>query len=505
MNTKGIITEASLKRLEIPADAKANLKFQIEGGATLRKIDVKLRPTSTSDQAIIEKELPYRNIQFVEVTDRLGNVIDRVAIGQVKIEGRTGKVFKQDIISRGNAYLTPEGTIEGTTLTAIGRAGKGIEKAIFTAETTTPESAPTKKGVVRIVKTNTGIRLVEAVEGKGRPLTMRELKDLVIRSEGEQGTKISEAQFVEIQRRTGLKFDAIIANAQALTKREDIFFGRGTGISTRFLETPLEPKASKTKTPFSETFKQPDITENLKSFENIGKNNKVQTNKIKSETAKIMKEISPSPANLEPGIRASIEQGAKQVYAPEEIAFFSPRNDVVESLRNFQKNNAQLDLSVLMKKSNIDILKLNKILDNSLINSEFNQIIQQGEIQVSNLDVNQILKQPQIQIPSINTNIQVPEVPIIDIPTNITGGGYGRNMDAGLKRLNMQLNKRIKDAGKYTASLSAVVGDVGIKVSSKDLDKQLKKLASSEFTGLEVRPLIEVIPSSKKRGRKKKR
>lgn len=491
VNTKGLINEASISKLKIPEATKIELQAQVKGGVTARVIEVKLRPRSTQDQAIIDKELPYKKIEFVEVTDQFGRAIDRVAIGQVNLKGKSGKTFKQDIISQSEAYITPEGTIEGTTLTALGKEGKGIEKAILTAEKTTGQQIPVKKGAVRIVKTDTGVRLIEAIEGKGRPLTQGELKRLVVEGRGETGNKkISESQFLEIRKRTGLKVEALVANSEALIRKQEKLFGKGVGISSNVLEVP-KAKGTSPKTPLSETFKDvPELKKGKNILNEIAKGNRAKTKgtNIKQLEKSIqdvaVPELERAPINVETGVRAALEKGTRNIVKVRNLPVYA----------NLQKN-------IQLQNLGFDSKQLNALLNNQA--NQFNQDIAslQKQIQPQQLNVQQVLEQTQAQVPNLQTpGFNIPNFPITDVPF---ASGGGSRAGGGLKQLNIEVNKKIKKASQYTASLSSAVSGYGVEVDPKKLNKELKKLSQQTFTGLEARPLLK-IKSSKKTKKKKK-
>lgn len=488
VKTEGIIKETSLSKLDIPSLDKVKLEAQVNAGNSVRKIDVKIRPRSTAEQELIETELPYRNIEFVEVTNQFGNVIDRIAIGKVKLEGKSGKVFKQDIISGTEAYIGEGGVIEGTTLTAIGKGGKGIEKAILTTEKTRGEVFPlAKRGAVRVVKTSTGVKLVEALERKGRPLTQAELKDLVLRGQGEEGTiQLSESEFMEVQKRARFRVEALIANNKAVVKTEDVRVGRGSGISTSVLEVPKAKKTFK-GTSFEKTFGEPrkavgDV------LSDIGRQVKEKTSGFKQnvelKVKDFMQAVRNKPADVEAGVRESLSRGVRDVIVPE-----SPRTAVIP-----KSNQAKI--------SNLDVLTADRpsLRFESLIKQLNLQNVGSIESQAQNVSQSLQLENQNLQMPSETFTGPNFTYPNIDIPM---GFPFRRGTEAGLRKLSFDIGKRVKRTSQFTASLSAAVGGVGVEVDEKRLDKTLKKLSEKTFTGFETRPLIVVRPNKKKKSKKR--
>lgn len=500
ISTEGIINEGQLLDLDLSQTDLMNIKTQIESGASIRKIKAEIKPRSTTDQELIFKELPYRDIEFVEIADRSGNIIDRVALGKIKLQGKSGEIFKQEILSKSEGFINPEGLVESRTLTLRGKEGK-FEEAILTTEESSgrvfkfPEEDIINIGSFReqiipkesfrIVKSGTEVKLIESIKPKGRSLTQRELNDLFLRGEGKKGTPISESQFFELQKRTGLRYDVLIENALALAVKRESFIGKGKGISELIVEETSMPKQRKPKTPFENNF--PEIMDQKEIFD-IKEFNK-KTNIIKEKNVNQVKNIIEQPSNIETGIRSALEQTSQKTIPVQKQI---PINLAAQLPKVREKEISKLNFDNIF--NNFGLEENQKIKDmQKQISSQ-----QQGQNQL----IEQALLQPQLQIPSLQMpQFQIPELPInfptITIPEIIRG----KNIDKSLLDLNKKVNKKIKDSSKYTASLSAAVADYGIEVDEKELDKQLKELDVQEFTGLEIRPLLKV----KKRKSKKKK
>lgn len=484
IKSKGIINKDQLSVLDIPSTNRVQLKARLTVGGSLRKLEVNLKPRSTTDQTLINKELPFRKIEFIEVTDRTGRVIERVALGKVTIEGKTGKTFKQDIISASEGFVTPKGSIESETLTLLGKEGKAFERAILTGETT--KGIQIKRGRTRLVKTKTGVRLIEEIEAQGKPLTEKQLKDLTLLRGLDQGKPLSETQFLELQRKSRIQLDLAFVGRKGLTRVQEQAFARGIGVSGSILEVPT-PKGKAPKTPFKKTF-APTPKGKPITFEKIQKGVNKRINKVQNQVQKQIEKISPKfdvPTQVEVGVRAALKKGVKQVQVP------SARIDLVApSVRQSQE---ELLKSLKLQPNILDAKNLAKTL--SLQPSRFSQQVKQSQSQFQQQaqQLQQGFQTPQTPISQVPTIPLVPALPPAPI-------GFGRGVDAFLKQMSQSLKKSSKRQAKFTASLSSVFFQKDPIAISK---KQLKKLSEKEFTGFETRPVV-VLKKAKRKKKKKK-
>ncbi|KKN40582.1 hypothetical protein LCGC14_0732180 [marine sediment metagenome] len=478
IKSKGLINENKLSLLDIPSSNRIELKARLDAGQSLKKLEVKLIPKSTTDQTLINKELPYRKVEFIEITDRFGRVIDRVAIGRITLKGRTGKVFKQDIISKSEAFVTPEG-IESETLTLLGKEGKGVEKAILTAETT--KGILIKKGKLRLVKTKTGVRLVEAIEAKGRPLTEKQLRDLTLSRGGERGKPISETQFEELQRKTKLRIDAVFAGKKILGVKRERLIAEGIGISGGILTVPT-PKGKVPKTPFRKTFAL-ERKPTGKTFQDIQKGVRSKIKKIQEQVEKITPKFDV-PSQIGVGVKESLKKGVRQVQAQR------PLQIAIPSAKQSQKTLQQLQVKP-------SVLNEQFLKDLNLQSNLFNQQMQQ--LQKQFLQPQQQLKQ-QLQVPQLQISTITPTTPIIPI-IPILPFDFRGDVDKTLKKLNERLKKSSERQASYAASLSNVFFQKKPIAISKE---KFKELTEKEFLGFEQRPVL-VLKPRKKSGKKKKR
>lgn len=489
---KGIITETELAKLSIPEANKIELQGRIKAGNALRKIEVEIKPTSTSDAALINKELPYRKIEFVQVTDSLGNVVESVAVGKVEVAGKSGKVYKQDVLAQSTGSLTPEGVLETetTTLIAESKKGKSVpKKAVFTREVST--GVMTKKGNLRVVQTSTGVRLVNEVESRGKPLTEAQLRNLIDESMGEKGKKISQTEFLEIQRRAKFDLDAVIRGSDALIKKQEKYIGKSIGVSTQILEVP-KAKGKYPKTPFSKTFPKEPTIDVKKIFSKSGEMLKQVGRNIKEVIPEF--DIKRTKVNVETGTRAALEEGIKKVGKSRQIPQLAP------VLTQKQINEM---LNQGMNRKQLEKINLNQnIFEDVNIDAKINQQMRNFQKQFENqrLKVNQMLEQPQqLQQPNINVpNFPVPNVPNIPVPPIFDYGG--RDIDRTLKQFDKALKKSSKRSSAYTPSLPEIFFEgTPLEVT----EKQFAELNKKVFTGLEVRPLLKL--KKKKTSKKRKK
>jgi len=119
---KGITSETQIKALHIPEAQKIELLKQFNQGASIKSIEYKIKGANAEDISIIQKGIPRQNIKFVEVTGQSGNVINRIAVGKVKV-GKGAVNFKEDVLTLGRG-TTAKGISDVESIAITSQKGK---------------------------------------------------------------------------------------------------------------------------------------------------------------------------------------------------------------------------------------------------------------------------------------------------------------------------------------------------------------------------------------------
>lgn len=477
---KGFVTEQNLRKYDLPAKDVNDIKASLQGGYSLQRVEGQIKPSTIADKELINKELPYRKIEFIVVTDRLGNVIKRVAVGKTEITTKQGKVYKQDIIAESFGQIF-NSNLETTTITATGKrlsitgqALKGIEKATVTKEISTGEIYNIPNSPYKIVKTQAGIKLIESREGK---ITLKDIQALKLKGQIEEGTEISQSQFIDVQKQVKKQIDAYQQGTEAIVLTSDESLNVGLGLSKKTGKTlKIKKVDSSVKTKKGKTLSIEDLTQNQ-----VELNRKVKTNNKQIEKqikkSEDMLDKGESATDLETGIRQSVEQISKSL----------PKQDQIKALR-------QAPITAAMSQSQIRQLNKNISID-ALQESSMQDII---NLQTPALktQTSEKIKLKLMQIAPIDVNFDIPpvDVPTVKIPSPVS-------QPQEIKKIqNLQKQKKkTKVSPHYTPSLSSAIADYGIEVDPKKINQKIEELSKKAYTGLEVRPILKVKSKKKRR------
>ena len=109
------------------------------------------------------------------------------------------------------------------------------------------------------------------------------------------------------------------------------------------------------------------------------------------------------------------------------------------------------------------------------------------------IPINQlVLQQPQVvTTPTIQPIVPIPQM--LFIPPIIP---FGKSLTAQEQPSKPRINLYTPSANpKYAASLGSAIFGISKKVKAKDLEKTLKALSSRTYSGIEMRPTIQVVPN----------
>lgn len=481
--SKGIITEAELSVLEIPPEAIIELKGRIKGQASMKKIELEIRARDTKAQELIKKELPYQKIEFIEITDQLGKVVDRVALGKIEVKGKKGKTFKEEIIAESKGYVE-EGVIKYETLTQIVEKGK-VKEAILTEEIATGQLKKIAKGI-KVGKGQVEVKLIEKIIAEGKkPLTQAQIKNLLLSEK--VGKPISQSEFLEIQRRAAMKIKGYRIEDKAILAAEERLLARGVGISAQVLEVPVIKKYP--KTPFKTTFKE-EFKMGAEQ-RNILKKTKKRTDQVIKNMQKSISEKFKPPVSVEEGVRSSLQRATKQVakVRQEIIPVQIPFVDVLGIQKKLQKQQDQR----YQQPQLLTPLEIQNIMQRQDQFQGLNLMQLQKQQQLQQQQLQQQLQPQQLQMPKIKTpKIKIPYAPF----------DFEKKITPSFKKIQKGIKKQQRREAAYTASLSeAAFGGKPLELTKE----QLKKLSQIKYTGLELRPVVALKPSKKRKRKKSKK
>lgn len=516
---KGITTERAIAKLQIPETQKVKLQKQLKAGGSIKVVEAKIRATNELDRATINKNIPFRDIKFLVVTDSSGNVIDSVSIGRVVV-GKGKYIYREDIISGASGTIGDSGEVRLQRLTLGGQEGQYVTRAVKTAEVIKPTTR--QKGKIKIV---TGESVTAKFEEAYNPEGIT-YEDLVKVARSQYGKAVSKSKFGEIlklgkteqlliQQQNGLTQDIIVAGKNTYATQA------GASVTERIIE-PIVIKPKTTMKPFLEEApkpekfipKQPSPPTNQKQIQKIIKNIEapisLDTTAIKSSLSSTPEVVVPYPEPIDLGankfsglnlggrIGIDLTGGYNIGVAEGRIPSGILEPDLKQVDKNIEKLGRDLDtikitkLKEKEKNKYKDIIKdrdeiNDKIKDAMKDATKSTQPTRQPQLQLSKLQQNLKLKQQIIQIQNISPIIPLP---IIKIPKTTIPNQLKTQKKVMIKPLyKFPKIKKAKVKPAYTASLGAAAfQEKPIKISRKEYER----LSKVSYSGLETRPVFQI-------------
>lgn len=530
---KGISNEKQIIRLQIPEYQKLQLIAQLKTGGSIKIIKSKINPANELDGGIINKEMPFRDIKFLVVTDQAGNVVNSVSLGRIYV-GKGKYLFREDIISGAVGKISKRGIITMERLTFSGVEGKYLTRAIKTAEIIKPKVI-TKAKLREITGRAITIKAKEIYKKKG--ITYKDLAE-VFKS---QYKRISaKTKFTESQQL--LKTEQLIAQSkkELILAQKKVF---ATAVGKSITEPVVKPvlyKLSKAMKPFIDikdvkkiiTQKSPLALKKLITT----KIKAVQYPKVELPTPDLSASIKGALKSAGETLSTDIVFGATRFTGyglgggriPDiiggkigDLGFIEgriPTGVLDKDLENIKKGlrkrvkvtgKTGLIYGDLLKKSG----KRRGYMERGIetVNVRIDELNKQVEKQIQSISPKLKIKQQQrlrqkfIQIPKIDFTI--PTI-IIPKPPKITFPLIPKPSKKPITNFQKSLKKSQKQARKitsaYTSSLGAAAFDVRVKAPRSRAKEIIKKLKESKLTGLEFRPQIEFVDDEEDKELRKK-
>jgi hypothetical protein len=551
VNPKAITKDFQITTLKIPENAQVEILGKLRGGNSIRVVEYSkenIKGANAEDVKTIKKLLPETKAKFVEVIDSYGNVIQRIAVGEIKVG--TGKTAYRENVLQGSSGLKVGENIVMDTINLRAPEGKGFTEVAKTREVIKPNQAKyfmEDNALKRLVGSSSfsfeGIK-IKAPEGK--QITFKNLQEAI---NFNKFNKVASAKSksAEIQRVTEISRDNAVfgveggQNTLAWDLKQIKFQTEGGKAVTNKIPKPLEYIKT-----FEGKSKPWDLTQDI-NMKNINKNIKPEQPKT-SSTSQILEQkpvakvqgfdLGQLPSfDFTPQIKTAVKSGVNKVITAKKFpslfvlpvqqqgqlsqkAIFSQnqfktQNNINQNQLQMSKNQLQLsnkELDILSKNQlqliNLDFEKVKnknkqqyvqkleslnifqtpQLKTNMNIIQLMNQNILQQQKQIQNLIQPQKLQQQQI-----TSQIFKPYVPFVPIPINpiIFPPLFPSFQQGGGYQTNRRFLTRNKKATpKYTASLSsAAFGTKPLKVTKQ----QIEKLNRVVFSGAEARPTLQLI------------
>lgn len=516
---KGSVKEIDIKKLDLLGgeNAKAQLIGELKAGSSIKEVEVKIRGINKIDNRIINKGLPTRNIKFVEVVDRFGNVVRRVAIGKVEVRKGVYK-FNEEVLSIGSGTTT-DGITTIESMTYTGKSGKPFTSVTKTAERITSQTkqiTPSQRAVYgRQVTAEAG----KVVATKGKPIKYSDIEDVAL-SNYKKLTRTSK--FGEVQELNKLKIDLYKQDKTILAGAEQTYaIKAGTSISNKIpqqVDAIIKPSKAfrqikePPKTDFTQNYAKQQqtfkatIDKATKSYPSyVSGEGGAGSESIYGFDAKSMfkSDVMTIPeADLSSAIKSSLKSSADVFGKVKPIRTTAQPTQQMKQLefdiltdlkvKPFSAGDVVVKPIIDLRKKNIDKILTTPIGTTGI---NFNDLNKQLQTPVQNLNYKQLQKQLQqpklqqklIQTPSYNFPFTpFPIIPIINVPKFPVSGGQG----AGSKQFKKFMPVKTRVKPKYTASLGAAFFQAK---PTKVTKAQYEKLNKTLFSGLEARPVLQIV------------
>ena len=487
-SVSGISTETDLLKLSIPQTEKAQLMWKIKAGESLRLVEYELKAPTTYEQNILNKYAPVKSIKTIEKVDTVGNVVEQVVVGKIKIGGK--KDFIQNIYSEGIG-IRKGGVTRMETLT-LGVEEKGVTSATRASQIIEGQIKRAGLNKISLSKSKIAETTIEGTSKK--PLKFEDLRDLSNKKFNEYQLKTSKQ--LDVQQLSSVKQLEISTQEKAFLAQEKKYLIKGSVVKTEAVPKPIEfERISKGKIkPFTseEIIKTLTPEEIIKETSNRIAPKTMQTQIPKTEID--IKEITPlyiSP-QIQKAVKTSIEQTKtnQQVIPNIQTDFSQGISKELNQITN-QLDSPIIKIKQKEKTKQKGSTKINTKVDNL---SKVNEVVNTKVAVTPKIKIQQFqpLKLQQIQTLKPITSLTIPTPTIPKIPPIINFGSFKQ---CGGFISKKKLSKKAKKAeAKYAANLaSAAFQRTPIKVTRKQYEKLIKK--KKYFTSL---PVLEVIPKKKK-------
>ena len=261
---KEVSSISQLKIYKLSPEVEASLMGKIGGGKSIRMSEYKIVGSNTADTNLINKHIPYRKIEFAEVVDVSGKVIQRIQIGKIEFgKTITAPTYSESILSVGSGRVGESGVgfIESIGLKIPKVKGRGIELSkdieIFKSKS---KIKPSDEGLFRGVSSDS--YLFEGKKIVKKPRDLLSLKDIskVTSLKGYTKMPVSKSRVDTLQIGTKLSEKDFGMSVERMGKEKGIFFRErdikfktlSSKIKVEDIPKPIEFRLSKKMKPFTD-------------------------------------------------------------------------------------------------------------------------------------------------------------------------------------------------------------------------------------------------------------
>lgn len=461
---KGITKEADLRKLELTSEGRIEAQQALQRGYTLRKQSYEIYNPTRILNKVLDKGLPIRKIKVVEVIDAQGEVINRIALGRIKLTG--GRyLYKEDFIQESVGFRDATGTIRMDTYTTT-RTGPATKPVI--TQRATEELIKTK---VDYYKLPTG-EIQRIVKAKTATT--------------ELGKTYPEQIFktAELQKLTGVERTAIglrVDKQPIPFIEQDLTFKpiATAGVGGRVLP-PVDAVKIRPPKPFTPPEDVTGISQGLKTIQASQTVLTPPTTDYSRQLTQMVKTAKITPiTQVTPPVTTLSPSQALKTASDLEKDFSINVDKISPSIQPILKEKPMEDITtppVFRTSQPVRITERQIQAQTQVITPATLLKLEQKQIQTIT---------PKMSMPPI-TPIPLPSIPKFDLPPILPPL---RKRAWSPQKLGKALKTRAKRAPAYTASLAAAaVQAKPLKITKKQYEKLKKKV----YTGLETRPVVQI-------------
>lgn len=512
---RGLTSETQIARLKmLPQELKPQLIQYIKNGASIKELKLDIKPKSKLDIEVLQRGLPQRNIRVFQVIEQDGNRINVLSVGKAK----TGKGLiekETDMLSYGEGYYDPaqEKAVIDTLNLQVDK--RGVVQASRTGEII-KGSKPKNLEVAQLLpdgrfKVSKGRQLesegitVKAGKKIAEPNKSLSLDDIrkVGESAYERAVSTSKTQETQVLKSTSKQAKLLSKNTAKVSRRNIYKTTSGSSTSAYIPEAiPFERGTKKGKID--------DVIGEINEALSSGSTKPRATGKG-SGSQKLQQQIerdlsdsfssvdNPRISDVSAAIKDSLDEAAVDLNKGSYKTSSGLSQKQLKSLPR-QQDQEKRRLKNTTRQLQAENITLNDVMNPEQTQSPFENIDQQiRQLSSQNQPSAQVnapqLRTKQISVPGISsTGVALPQIRIpgltggIDIP--FPNGGQGGGSQEGKRRRG----RPRKTQAAYTASLGAAAfQEKALKVTKK----QLAKLNEQTYSGLETRPVLEVVDDKK--------
>lgn len=480
-------------------------------GATVRFTETEVLPTKTGTKA------PQTKGSFVEVISREGSSIESKATGTVttRMGSRTAS---KDVLRFGEGFAEG-GKLKTTSLLLEGKYNRGKFKTDTATRLDEETSLINRERIGTREMTQTQTKTTQVGETLTKPKA-GQMEDLFLRDgKAKPVSKTETTSVFEEQKSYGKKSvpalvgDSVIQVAQT-AKVE-------TGRSISLTEgIPEKPKSSKGKSLIEDIYGNKDTKAKFETpSTEVTLLQPEKPTTTEQDLNSIPKYTGGRGTELTQSLYGNKGTPASNLAEPEPFSLSISDGSFKEVTLRGAKSSAkefEIDLISSAKRAEVGTGRRSlSLTSETLLDTERNILMKPSDLTLSNVKPRELIRSSDVvgtsELQDQSTRQRTDTLISTDLTVNNTQSpkptepnlfeipmlpAFGNPFDGGqLSKGSLASQKRGKRKTAYQASLGSVIGGVTQKVSKRTA----KSLASESFTGLELRPMLDITSSKKSR------